>query len=537
MAKYLGLYIEDNLIKYAKVSKEQTTIKVESFGVKTYENLKSAIDQIVQETYSQKIPISMNLTTEDYNYFDMSNLLTKQYLDKAINMEFSYICNEKNINANAFEARYAVVENEIDKEKFRVIHVTENKNRLNKHIQQLAEYSVRTVTSLPITLSNLINLENQENFMVVNVEGKTTITTVYNNNIYDVIKLEEGSQQFLDDINIEENSMSKAYEIAKNTTIYTSKGTELQEFETQYLEKIMPVLYNIVGKVKKEINNSILPIKKVYITGTAALINNVDLYFQEYLPEVNCEIIVPHFIPNNPNINIKDYIEVNSAISLALAGLGEGVQGMNFKKVKFGEKIPSIGKKQTKGESKSKPAFMNSRFFDLGEKFDATERWLARTALGMFICVSIFSGISAYLNIEIVKKDEEIQTLIDDTESQIAKINTDNSQIQEKTAEYTSLIKNIEDANNKIDEINKVKNAIPNLLNQIMVIIPQNVQLLSVENTSGDKIVIEAQAEKYEQLGFFIAEIKTDGILGNVISTSGQKEGGVVTIRIEGELL
>ena len=63
--------------------------------------------------------------------------------------------------------------------------------------------------------------------------------------------------------------------------------------------------------------------------------NNVDLYFQEYLTESNCEILKPYFINNTKDISIKDYIEVNSAISIALMGLGTGIAGMNFKKQSF----------------------------------------------------------------------------------------------------------------------------------------------------------------------------------------------------------
>ena len=57
MASSLGLYVEDNLIKYAKVTKNNEDIKVESFGVKFYENIESTIRQIVEETYSFKLPI------------------------------------------------------------------------------------------------------------------------------------------------------------------------------------------------------------------------------------------------------------------------------------------------------------------------------------------------------------------------------------------------------------------------------------------------------------------------------------------------
>ena len=46
-----------------------------------------------------------------------------------------------------------------------------------------------------------------------------------------------------------------------------------------------------------------------------------------------CEILKPYFI-KNVNIsreNVKDYIEVNSAIALALQGLGEGIKKINEK--------------------------------------------------------------------------------------------------------------------------------------------------------------------------------------------------------------
>ena len=37
MASCLGLYIDNNLIKYAKLSKDKDNIKIESYGVKCFE--------------------------------------------------------------------------------------------------------------------------------------------------------------------------------------------------------------------------------------------------------------------------------------------------------------------------------------------------------------------------------------------------------------------------------------------------------------------------------------------------------------------
>ena len=39
MSSYLGIYIEDNIIKYAKVSEELDVVKLETFFIKFYEQL------------------------------------------------------------------------------------------------------------------------------------------------------------------------------------------------------------------------------------------------------------------------------------------------------------------------------------------------------------------------------------------------------------------------------------------------------------------------------------------------------------------
>ena len=69
-----------------------------------------------------------------------------------------------------------------------------------------------------------------------------------------------------------------------------------------------------------------------------------------------------------------------------------------------------------------------------------------------------------------------------------------------------------------------------------MSILPENVQITSIENTTERHVVITAQSDKYEQLGFLTAKIKAEDILKNTISTSGQKDNRIVTIKIEGEL-
>ena len=540
MASCLGLYIENNLIKYAKVSKEKDKTVIQAFGVKVYDKLEDTIRQIVEETYSYKIPVCINLSQETYQYFNMFAMLSKKDLDKAIKTEFDIYCNDKGYNPNVFETRYAVVENITDSNKLKVIFVTSNKIELNKQIQLLEKYKLSGIYPLPIAITNLIDTKPNEDFIVINIEEKATITTVINKNIYDVKVLEQGSGDFLDKINLKENSYLKAYEACKETTIYTSEGKTLTEEQTGYLEEIMPVLYQIVGQAQKTINESVEKIEKVYITGTGALINNVDLYFEEYLEGVSCEILKPNFVTKTQEINIKDYIEVNSATAIALMGMGVGIAGMNFKKNTVNDKLKEMFTIELNGKEdkvkKGNSALGNLFINDLKEPLDKTEKGLLNVAIGVLILFVVYTGFATILKNEYIRKGKQADESISNTKQQISAVETDDNAIKEITSDYTAKIANLEEINRNIEERNRIRGAIPGLLNQLMNVIPSNVQITSIENTNTNHVEIIVQSPKYEQIAFLIGSIKTDVILTNVISTSGQKTGDVVLVKIEGDL-
>ncbi len=538
MANCLGLYVESNIIKYAKVSKDQDKLKVETFGVKFYDNLEKAINQIIDETFSYKTPISINLSEEIYNYFDMFALLSNKDLSKALKTEFEMYCSDQGYNPNVFETRYVVSKNPEDKEKLKVIHIAANKIELTKKTQVLEKNKLSRITPISMAITNLMETKPKENCLVVNMEEHTTVTTIIDENIYDVNSFDEGSQEFLRKINLKENSMAKSYEICKNTTIYTSEGKDLQETEMTYLEDIMPTLYTIVGHIRKLINESPEKITKVYLTGTATLINNLDLYFQEYLSEVSCEILKPYFINPTKDISIQDYIEVNSAIALALTGLGQGIQGVNFKKQAFSDKIPDWLKVEVNVGKAKESKLAKSGWFtnDLGEKLDKTEISLLRTAGGLILLFIIFSTFSSLLKNQMEAREQQAQQSISSANEQIQLVESDRTKIDSRTNDYTEMIQNLQDLNDRLSDASKTRDDIPNLLNSIMYIIPENVQITSIQNTTGTHIVIEAQSNKYEQLGMFKAKLDTGMYLTNVISTSGQQENNVIKVKIEGDL-
>ncbi len=550
MPSCLGLYIDKNLIKYAKVSKDHEFIKVDSYGIKFYDKISEAISQIVAETFSYKTPISVNLSNEMYNYFEIFSLLNKNDIPKAIETEFESLCEEKEYNMNALETRNVIVSNLENREKLRVVHVSANKTEINNKVQMLEGNKVGAVIPISMSIPNLIDAKSKENVLIVNIEDKTTVTSIINNNVYEVKILEDGSKQILDSINLKENSYQKAYDICKNTTIYTSGSQDLQIDENDHLDDIMPTLYNVVSQVKKILENSPQEIEKVYITGTASVISNIDLYFSEYLNSVKCEILKPYFISTGlKNVNIKDFIEVNSAISLALNYLGVGVAGMNFRRIPLSQKISELmniqiggakklkdkpGKKDSNKKTIKKP---NLNFnFDLTGALDTIEKSILRVAGALLGTIIIFIILSGILTNNMEKKEKEADDLISDTNTQIAKISSDNDKVNSKTSSYQELIDNLNKVNEALAEKYSLKDAVPNLLNEIMYATPKDVQITSIENTTSKHIKIEAQSEKYEQLGYFKGKIKNEGLLLNVISDQGVKNGDIVKTTIEGDL-
>ena len=306
MQSCLGIYIENNLIKYAKVSKDKNNFKVEAYGINFFENITEAIKKVVEETYSFNTPISINLSNEKYLYFDIFSLLSKSDIQKTVQTEYESYCDENKYNPKAFETRYALVPNIENKDKIRAIDVLINKIELNRQKQHLEKTNLAKILPLGSAISSIARLGKKENVLIVNMENKTTITTIYDRQLYNVETLDSGSQEVLEKINRVENSISKAYEICKGTTIYTSNVIDDTK-EQPYLEIIVPTLYSIASRVQQIIADSPEKIGTVYLTGTLSVVNNVDLYFQEFLSTTDCKILKPKIIDEaSLQVNIKD---------------------------------------------------------------------------------------------------------------------------------------------------------------------------------------------------------------------------------------
>ena len=167
--------------------------------------------------------------------------------------------------------------------------------------------------------------------------------------------------------------------------------------------------------------------------------------------------------------------------------------------------------------------------FSMKGKFDATERWLLRATSGVLMLTLLYSGFALYLNNRINDKIQEAEEVNLYTDVQIALANTDINNVKQKANKYKEMENNLRNINDQKEDDLSLKGSIPNLLINIMSVIPQDVQLTEIENTSANDskhIVIQAQSETYDQLGYFKAVLREEGVLTNVTSTQGEKQDG-----------
>ena len=558
MASSLGIYIEDTMIKYAKVIKEKDTIKVDSFNVIFYDDLNKAIEQVIDETNSSKLPICTNISNEIYGYVEVFAGLSKNDIKSTVGIEFEMDCNEKNYNKDSLEMRYIVMNDKENSEKLKALYIADNKADLSKKAQHLGQYKLTSITPISSSIVNIADIGEKENVAIVNIEDTTKITTILNGQIYRIDTIDVGMKNILEEINKTENSMAKSYEICKNITIYTQELQAVQAEGNEHLEDIMPTLYKIVTESKKILDSAFGNVTKIYITGAGTVINNLDLYFQEYMINVKCEILRPYFLEGgNVRNSIKDYIEVNSAIALAMDGLGYGMKELNyansasamntdvFAKLKNMLQIGGKSSKKANGtDGKKLNVPINMSF--KGPLVPYENLMIRGTAVALIATIG-FIGFSNYVTKQIDTKSEEVENALSKTNSELSKMDTQLSTINSQAASYSSMIDAINKLNNPSTDDNDgstttvqerliAKDAIPNLLTKIMTKIPQKVKITSIQNTEDKHIVIQAEASQYEQLGFFKGLLTTENILADVKSTSGTKEGEVVKVTIEGEL-
>lgn len=546
MSVVLGIYIDSKLIKYAKIKKENDDIKILNFNIEFYENLSQTLRKIIYDTNSQKTPISINLSEEFYTNFTLKKSANKKEIKRSVQAMVQMICDEKKEDIKDIDYRFIVNKSLETEEDYEILLINAKKENLKTIKSKIIPYKIKSITPIGTSIKNLIN-ENEnknkdENYAIVNIEEITKVTSVIDGNVYKVNEIKLGIKDVIKAIDLSENLYQKNYNIYKNMTIYTKGSKKVDDENYEYLESVLPVLYKIVIEVKKIVDDPYMNISKIYITGAGANINNLDLYFNEYILNIETEILKPYFLElASIKTSIKEYLEVTSAMSIALDGLENIDKNLNFYKkavsdVKQIESVDNVIRKESindteKNETKEKE----------NSKLTSKEKLLLRICATFIILIVGFLGTSNMSNNILEERKKELAEVNLKIEEEVSKLDKQYEVIEKKTEEYRKMTENLDSLINKesieIKERIVPKDSIPKLLENVRKVIPEKVNIISISNKTNSKnISIEAVSGKYEQLGYFSSILKTENVLLNVKTSSGVKEGENIKVMIEGEL-
>ena len=567
MASCLGIYSDKNIIKYAKITSTADRISsqytIDAYGVKFYDNIQTAVDEIADEVGLEQGSIALALSGEDYYITQVFSNLSAKDMKELILSEYAENKGENAIAPAVLELRTKLAQNSGSMDKVLALCVATSKGSLANLRQNYVDYKVESISPLPVSIKNLF--ENQaidEEAIVVNIEDKTTITWFHRSEIQFMTSLPLGAQEIISKLSEKYNSTSKAYEACKKVSAYLEDAYDMDDETRDILDVVIPVLYDIRQQVEVVTTPFLKDVKKVYITGTGAIINNIDLYFNEVFLDVECEVVKPFFVGRDMS-NTKDIIEVNSAIALALDGLGMADMDLNFntaakkaagvsnvrqkiEKLNLKEKFetaknnaietmkrwnaPSrLHKRKRKKRnvdfddgvvsggkaSKVKEDIDSEEVLDL-KGFGRIDLGLQRTAILAFSVLVMYSVGAIYTNKELLAKDAIAKNQITSVNAAIAEANNDATYLSGLANQYVEITDKLKMLIAKINQQSLKTFDIPNFLSRLMFIMPANVRVTAINVGEAGSVEIRAESGQYAQLGYFVSRLKLERALLNV---------------------
>ncbi|MBO5179648.1 MAG: hypothetical protein J6B87_04815 [Clostridia bacterium] len=582
MPSCLGICIEKNLIKYAKLTKDKSTslTSLDSFGIKFYDSLAETVKEVIAETQSENVPLCVGLNSEDYTDVSVFSKLNSKDIKSLVSTNFISVCEEKNINSAALDMRYVLVKNTGDPDTYKAICIAANKTELTNLGQVFGQYKLAGITSVALSSSSLLKDGGiGEKAAVVNIEDDTKITVFNNGEIVDMITVSLGMDEVFTRLAEKYNSYSRAYDACKGVNAYAEADYSLDDEMREINDILLPTLYDLKQRVVAALYEYKDTLRNVYITGTGVIINNIDLYFQEAFSGAKCEVLVPYFI-NRERTNLKDVIEVNNALAVAAYGLdgvnketdffasggylkAEANKTKRQKQLTVKEMMAMASEWMTTVDNKMKRkvksndrrksiAFDNeveqldqlggageapkADFSNDEEYYDPFEEWLTRIAISTFVAFVAYTGVSHYTGKLLDEKISLANSRITTAENEINEVEADINYISAQSTEYKAKTEKLQ----RILETIKTKEErsfdIPNLLSRLMFSIPDEVKVTSVKVNEDDTVKLSAESGRYSQLGYFVSRLKLEGVLENVEMQVVSMDSSSIKIIINGVL-
>jgi hypothetical protein len=320
MASALGIFIDRNIIKYAKLNGTKDKLKVESYGMKYGENHKELLKQIIEETNSIKNNVVINAAEIHYEETSIFSMLKKKDYDKAVEVAYEEIIDKQKLRPELLEYGYILSKNPADSEKLHVLLGIQEKGAMETRANLFGQ-NVMLYSQMPIGISISNIYENPLPALIVNIEEDTYITEIYDTEPIKVTRIATGTKNIIDTINNEENSISKSYEVLRNMVLPTDDMDQISFEGNEYAPVIVSEVMKIVSEIKSVMKKRPGIYKKIYISGTGATISNLETFIEKLIDDVECDILRPAGIEGQKKVAIKEYVDVNSAIALACEAL------------------------------------------------------------------------------------------------------------------------------------------------------------------------------------------------------------------------
>lgn len=605
MSSCLGLYINENIVKYAKMTMDNNqNIALENYGVRyVKESLKNVLNSIVDETNSAKSLITINSQRDVFlNYSMFDQVSTKNFSSDVAKMEFESWCERTGKVSNRYSYVYKVAEAKNSENKYNVALNIMEKETITEY-NDIGNVKLSNMYPVQFLMKRLVP-QDEKNYLLVNMDDKLSISVVVEGKLLDFKFYDFGMKNLIDSFSEVLGSYQKAYEACKQLNVYSDDETN----NDKKLEEIAePILQDVLKSAAVMVNKYGNYIEKVILSGQGIVFTNIDILFREYLNK-KCDILKPDFLKTTNSIrNIAEALESTSAMALALETLSpreqtlDYIKGGNKLKNKFSQLFAKPKKEEKKDGKESKKdieenkvkenepveekQLVNNEFESLNslntlnktnEAYGTTtandinalkqtkslngirdnkeekqnkngKNETYESKIPMYLtCTGIVCAIAivAYFAFSMIYFGSVDKTLakLETTKTQIstekAKLSSDISYVNTSTNQYKQINDKVADIAEDIEKNNVSKYTTYNVaafLQNIIKIIPKDVQLQTITSDDNKNVVIKAKADDYANLGYFISELKLSGTLQKIKILNVQNDTSSV-VEIGGEL-
>lgn len=563
MPSCLGIHFSDNVIRYAKlVTDSANNVRLDHYGTRIAKGIrKDIVESIIDETSSAEIPIVTNVLNEnlvEVSIFDQAQ--ESQYSPDIMKLEFETWCEKNQKTPDKYKYVYKLSDYRTAENKHNGILCISSKDDI-EHSTKINDIVAQAAYPSKLLYTDLAP-QDVSNYIIVNLDEKLSIETVINRKMFDYKLYTIGIADVLSAVEMKLGNYQRAYAACKQLNVYT-EGEDTNDKEVASI--VEPILQEILRNIASVVEANKDTISRVYITGMGIIFNNMDVLLTEYLG-IKTSILKPKFLSDTSDVrSIAEVLETTQAMVMAYNFLMNKNRFLDYvkrvpekKKNDFFENIKAkfssvkFKKKEKKQKEPAENATQNGvstadqvkEQKKINIKMPEIEKnvalnvmvSLATIATLIFIAYLAFTVIYTTTNNKMIA---DVTNKINALNGEIAKANSDILYIESNTKEYTDINDDVDTLVSQIQtgQIGKVSTYnVASFLQKLIKVIPKNVTLDTLKSDDNKNVVITMYSNKYADLGYFVAQLKLEGILNSVKVNKIENSADKITIEIGGEL-